>query len=153
MPTHGECSDEQEHLHPIKKHPNHSKCLEIRKCDAALPLSPSSSLAFRLVDLLPICLLVSWDCEFMCSTLVRNQFLCVSVCIYVLYTCVWYAYYIYLPAPEESRSHTKPPPAHLRAYQRFLCRYPSLPAPAARSWPWEMQAMKAGEEKLLRKVQ
>ena len=145
MPTHGECSDKQEHLRPIKKHPNHSKYLQITNCGVALPsLSPSSSLAFRQVGLLPtFSVLFSLRVRIhVYPTLVRSQshmFLysmshCAYVQIYIYIIIYTYYVCVYLfPGSEESHSHTKPPPAHLRAYQRFLCRHPSLPAPAASS--------------------
>ena len=113
MPTHGECSDKQEHLRPIKKHPNHSKYLQITNCGVALPsLSPSSSLAFRQVGLLPtFSVLFSLRVRIhVYPTLVRSQshmFLySMSHCAYVqiyIYIII-YTYYvcvcIYFPAPK-----------------------------------------------------
>ena len=107
-----------------------------------------------------LCFLV-WESEFMCTRhLFGANHICFCTAWVIVRTCKYIYNYIYIlclcvylfPGSEESHSHTKPPPAHLRAYQRFLCRHPSLPAPAASSWPWEMKAIKVGGEKLLWKV-
>ena len=95
MPTHGECSDKQEHLRPIKKHPNHSKYLQITNCGVALPsLSPSSSLAFRQVGLLPtFSVLFSLRVRIhVYPTLVRSQS---HMFLYSMSHCAYVQIYIY----------------------------------------------------------